>query len=201
MKKYPSETIEKISEFLFIEESIKNLPAVDLVIVFGSEFIEGTVDELEKLIDSKIILPTTKVILTGNVGSLNSNEKSEAKRMYEEVISRNLNKDLFIIEDKATNAYENLLFSKDIILNIGGFEKYNNILFVAKSFMLRRTKMCASKLEYPVNKIHYYGLVDANGRNISKNEWFKSDVSKKRVLEELERIGKYAVKGDIDIFD
>lgn len=76
----------------------------------------------------------------------------------------------------------------------------NTILFIAKSFMLRRTKMIASKLDFPMDKIKYYGLVDKEGRNISKDNWWKSEESRNRVMAEIERIGNYTNKGEISIF-
>lgn len=48
------------------------------------------------------------------------------------------------LENKATNSYENLNYSKQIIEEqFGGFEHCKKILFVAKAFVTRRIEMTA----------------------------------------------------------
>lgn len=198
--KYPSETIRQITEFLFIEDPIDSIPPADLVIVFGSEFIKGSVDALEQLTGAGVITRASKVILSGATGSINAGMESEAVRMYNEALSRGMAKETFTVEDKATNSYQNLEYSKDIISGMGGFDRFESILFVGKSFMLKRTKMCAAGLGYPVDRIKYFGLVDREGRNIARDCWWEREESRTRVLQEVERIGKYAAKGDLSIF-
>lgn len=199
---YPSSTIKAITELLFLDEKIENIPYSGLIIVFGSNFTSGTVDALETLMENHIIDSKSKIILSGNVGSLNKDSKQpEAVQMYEEAMKRSIfNPEMFILEPNATNCYENAKFAKDIILEQKGFDKYENILFVAKSFMTRRCMMSASSLDYPMEKIHYFGLVDSKGRNIGKNNWWLSNDATVRVLAEVERIGKYSQKGDLSIF-
>lgn len=197
--RYPSDAIRIITEFLFIEEPITSLPKADLVVVFGSEFIQGTIDAIELLMSHTVICMDSRVILSGATGGLNAGKESEAKRMYEEALKRGLPSSMFLVEDRAANARENLEYSKEIIAKLGGFERFNTILFVGKAFMLRRTQMAASSLHYPLEKVHYYGLVDKQGKNIGADCWWKEEASKIRVMQELERIGKYAVKGDLSL--
>ena len=103
---------------------------------------------------------------------------------------------MFFLEDRATNIYENLLYSKEILKDM---DRYNNILVMGAAFALRRVKMCASKLGYPLDRIQYVGTVNKEGRNCGKDNWWMTNESKIRVYQELERIGKYLVKGDLDI--
>ena len=200
---YPTSTIKAITDLLFIEEPLEDIPYCDCVIVFGSDFATGTVDALELLMENAKIDKETVVILSGNVGSLNQGDRPEAFQMYDEAIKRGcFIPDHLITESKATNCYQNVLYSKTIIEErfAEGFDKFKSILFVAKSFMTRRCLMSAASLGLPVDKIHYYGLVDKNGRNISKNNWWVNSDATARVLAEVERIGKYAQKGDLSIF-
>lgn len=107
--------------------------------------------------------------------------------------------DLFIKERQATNAYQNFLYSKQIIMDLGGFERFPSILCIGKAFLLRRASMYAAKLGYPADKMQYYGTVDHEGRNIGKDTWWKSDTAIERVLAEIKRIGEYGLKGDLSI--
>ena len=196
---FPSDAVEAITNLIFIETPLTSLMPSDLIIVFGSEFIEGTINELKRIMDKGLFIQTGRVVLSGATGSLNAGKESEAHRMFEEAIRVGLNPDVIIVEDRATNALENIIFSKEKIDEIGGFDQFNSILFLGKAFMLRRAQMSAMAQHYPMNKIQYYGLVDKNGRNIAADSWWKQEESRIRVLQEVERIGKYSAKGDIEI--
>lgn len=65
---------------------------------------------------------------------------------------------MFVLEENATNIYENLYLSKKIVKNIN---KYNNIL--------RRIKLCASGMDYPLEKIQFVGTVNTKKRNFGKD--------------------------------
>lgn len=196
---FPSDTIDAITNLVFVETPATDLVPSDLIIVFGSEFIEGTISELKKIIDNGLFVQSGKIVLSGATGSLNAGKESEARRMFEEAVRVGLDSDIFIIEDRATNALENVIFSKEKIVELGGFDQFKSILFLGKAFMMRRAQMSAMAQEFPMNKIQYYGLVDRNGRNIAADSWWKRDESRVRVLQEVERIGKYSAKGDIEI--
>ena len=200
-KTYPSETIETITNFLFAGDSKKDLIESNLVIVLGNDFIEGTIAVVHEFYSSGVIAKTAKIILSGATGSLNANKELECTRLYDCAVNEyRMNKELFIKEPRATNAYQNLLYSKNIIEDIGGFDCFSNILIIGKAFLIRRAIMCATKLEYPTKKIQYYGTVDKAGRNIDPECWWKSEDAINRVMAEVERIGKYAQNGDLSIF-
>ena len=197
---YPSDIIKIITEMLFIETPKDKMFHADLVIVFGSDFIKGTIDKIEELNNQGVIDCNSKIILSGATGSLDAGKESEAKRLFAEALSRGLSEKMFVVEDKATNSFENLLFSKKLIEDMGGFEIYEHILFISKAFLSRRAQMGAAQLGYPMHKIEYCGLVDKEGRNIAKDSWWERDESRLRVMAEVERIGKYAGKGDLSLF-
>lgn len=60
--------------------------------------------------------------------------------------------------------------------------------------------MYAAKLGYPAEKLQYFGVADQEGRNIAKDAWWESEVSVKRVMAEVERIGKYYATGNMSIW-
>lgn len=105
-------------------------------------------------------------------------------------------KKMFVLEENATNIYENLYFSKKII---GDMNKYNNILIIGAAFALRRVKLCASGMDYPLDKIQFVGTVNPEKINCGKDNWWKTEAARIRVYQELERIGKYLVKGNLNI--
>ena len=190
-----SENIKAITDFVFIENTFDEIKKSDLVIVLCNNSIGDLAKVIDRLYKDNKIDKKTKVVLSGASGMLDDGLEKEAIRLSNMLVNEyGYDKELFTLECEATNIYENLLFSKNIVKS---FESYNNIIMVGAAFALRRIKMCASRLDYPVDKIQFLGTID--DRNISKEEWWKDDLSKKRVYEEIERIGKYLVKGDLDI--
>ncbi len=190
-----NENIKAINDFLFIEDSIDEIKTSDLVIVLCNDSINDLSNKIDILFQNKIITDNTRIIISGSNGMLDYNKEKECIRLVNKLNSDyGYDKSRFILEEDATNIYENLLYSKRFI---NSFDEYHNILLIGASFALRRIKLCASKLEYPIDKIQLIGTLD--DRKIDKDNWYKSDISRKRVYEEIERIGKYLLKGDLDV--
>lgn len=198
---YPSETIKAITELLFIGSEKVELSSSDLVIVLGNEFIEGTIKELHDLYTSGVVEANARIILTGATGLLNAGSEPECERLYDCAVEKyHMPREMFIKENRATNAYENLVFSKEIVESLGGFSAFKRILFIGKAFMLRRVSMYASALNYPKEKLQYFGTVDKAGRNIGPDCWWETDAAADRVMAEIERIGKYYKDGNLGLF-
>lgn len=195
-----SDSIESITQFLFIGMEEKHLEPNDLVIVLGNNFARQTMKEVSALYNSGKIARTAKIILTGATGALNAGHQNECDQMFEYAVNEfHMPESLFIKETRATNASENLAFSREMILQNGGFEAYQRILFVGNSFMMRRVSMYAAKQGYPAAKLQYYGVVDREGRNIGPDTWWQTEIGRDRVMAEIERIGKYYKSGDLGL--
>lgn len=98
-----------------------------------------------------------------------------------------------IIDDKYISNPE-LLKNIDKLVDIN---KYNRILRVAKDFVARRWYMNAKRYDFPIEKCDFYGVVD--GRNISKNDWYKSEVGVNQVMKEFINIGQLAIDNELSI--
>lgn len=197
-------TIKSITDFLFIgQESVENLKntCYDFVIVCGNDSIEITVDAVEDVFKSKKLSPNAKIVLSGNVGTINFDKSPEALRLYDEAVKRNIPADLFLIEDKATNSKENFEFSKQILESNNFSIKDSKYLVICKSFLSLRAKMSAASVGFNTeNNVEFLGVVDPAGRNIGRETWYLSEQGRERVFAEIERIGKYSLKGDLSIF-
>lgn len=193
-------TIDAITNFLFIGDDLCNINPCDLVIVLGNDFVDGTMEQVNLMFNKGIILENAKIILSGATGVASAGKDLECNRMYDSAVNKfQMPSKLFIKEPNAKNAYENFKFCKEIIEELGGFEKFNNILCVGKAFSLRRASMYAAKFEYPVEKMQYFGTVDTQGKNIGPNTWWQNEDAIKRVMAEIERIGKYYLEGFLSI--
>jgi hypothetical protein len=197
----PSETIKSITRFLFIGEEIDDLPQkIDLAIVLGNNDIVGTIKLVKDLFVRDILQESSTIVFSGNVGALSDSTIPEAIRLKQEADNQKMIFKDLIIESKATNTKENFEFSKKLIEEKTVINNYEKILVIGKAFLLRRAKMSASASGYPMSKMHFIGTVDPHARNIGPDTWYLQDVSVKRVLEEIQRIAQYTLKGDLSIF-
>ena len=196
-----SQTIIDITKFLFIGQTKKELVPSDLVLVLGNDYIEGTVAEIFDLYKMGIILPNAKIILSGANGVLDADKAPECDRLYQCATKQyGLPERLFIKEPKSKNACQNFAYSEPIIKGLGGWECFEHILCIGKAFLLRRASMYSAKFGYPADKMQYFGTVDCSGKNIGPDSWWKNEDAVKRVMAEIERIGKYYLSGDLSIF-
>ena len=192
-----TENIRAITNFLFIADDIASLKPTDLVIILCNSNIDGIVALFDDLFKRQVINNQSTVVISGSHGPLDDFKEKECQLVYQKLVQDyGYDKKLFILEDNATNIYENLFCSRQIIKD---FSNYNHILIMGAHFALRRIKLCASGLDYPLTKIKFVGTIDTEKRKCNKDDWWKSELARTRVYQELERIGKYLVKGDLDI--
>ena len=198
---YPSKNIKAITEFIFIGEPAENLVPSDLVIVLGNHIIDIMMGEVADLYEQGKITKDASIILTGANGDMTAGQPPECDQMYEAAVEKyHMPAKLFVKEPKATNAYLNMVYAKEMIEEKGGFEAFGHMLVVGNSFLLRRISLYAAKLGFPAERMQYYGVWDKEGRNIGPDSWWKSEVAVNRVMAEVERIGKYYGEGVMSVW-
>lgn len=187
------ESIDAITQLLFLRT--KPLLPADLTIVLGNDYV-FTMNEVHRLLREGLL--TGPLLLTGY--SATGNGVPEAERFFQAGLALGIPRERMVLECHATNSYENLLFSKQLILEqLGGFDTFKHISIIGKAFVLRRIEMTAQSLQYPMDKLQYIPTVDRHGLNIADDCWWKTPQARKRVFEELSRIGQYLAKGDLEI--
>lgn len=92
--------------------------------------------------------PDTNCVLSGGQGP--DEPFSEAKGMYDYMVSHGIDADRLYLEDRSTNTRENLKFSKEIIESEGLNEK---IAIVSNEFHLYRAGLIAKKLGFDYSSI------------------------------------------------
>ncbi len=192
-----TENIKAITNFLFIEDDTDKLKPSDLVIVLCNNNIDGIAKKIDELFRLKVINDKSQIIISGKHGVLNNFNDEEAVMVQRKLTDEyGYSADMFTLEKEATNIYENLSYSKKLVDDIN---KYKHILLIGVSSAMRRIKLCATGLGYPIDKIQLAGMIDFKKRNCDKNNWWKNERARIRIYQELERIGKYLIKGDLDI--
>ena len=182
-------TINDITNFIFIGKCLEELSHYDLLIINADWAEEKLAKDMKLMLDKNIIDNNTTFIICEGHGN---NEKRNASILIDYLKKEGLTNKI-IISDKYISNPE-ILRNIDKLVDI---TKYNRILRVAKDFVARRWYMNAKKYNFPIEKCDFYGVVD--NRNISKNDWYKSEVGINQVLKEFINIGELTINNELSI--
>ena len=128
---------------------------------------------MKLMLNKNIIDNNTLFIICESHGNIN--ERSSANILTNYLRKEGLVNKIIISDKYITNP--EILRNIDKLVDING---YNRILRIAKDFVARRWYMNAKKYNFPIDKCDFYGIVD--NRDISKNDWYKSEVCIKQVM-------------------
>lgn len=183
-------TIEDITNFIFIGKSFDDLQHYDLLIINADYAEESIANDLKEMLDGNIIDNKTLFIICDSHGNT---DRSSADILINHIKSNGLTNEIII--DRKYISNPKILKNIDKLIDIN---KYKRILRVAKDFVARRWFMNARKYNFPIDKCDFYGVVD--DRKISKNEWYKSDVGITQVMKEFINIGEQTIDKELDIY-
>jgi len=178
--------LRKITDYIFLESKPQK---ADLAIVFGTRYPEP-VKKVFELYQNGLI---SKILVSGGTNKIAN--KNEAQQMSVDLIKLGVKKEDILVENKSTNTLENVLLSKNIIENNIGFENIKKIIAVVKHYHSRRSLMTLKK-HFPKNIKMIPTSYDIYG--FTKNDWFKKEKGKEKVMSEWLKIKKYLEKGDIE---
>lgn len=182
-------TIQAITDLIFINDKPQK---ADLVFVLGNRDLAG-VEIAVDLYKQKLV---PKILISGGIHKVDLT-KTECELMTAHAVSLGVPKNDILQEDKATNTLENFTNTINLVDKEIGWKNTKTVILTGKSFHGRRAIMTAKK-NWPKG-INYLFIPFVDIRNIKSDSWWKNEHAKNRVLGELERIGKYAAKGDLEI--
>lgn len=148
--------------YSYIYQKLPIKTSVNYIIVLGcglngekiTPLLKSRLDKAIEIYNNKIIENNDiKIIVSGGKGS--DELVSEASAMGNYLLSQNIKNDAIILEDKSTNTYENILFSKNIIemtnksSNVNTIVVTNNFHVFRASVYSRRAKLKAQGIGSP----------------------------------------------------
>lgn len=183
-------TIKDITDFIFIGKTIEELSHYDLLIINADWAEEQLAIDIKTMLDRNIIDRDTLFIICDSHQP--SNDRNSANILIDYLKKENINNKV-IIDNKYINNPE-ILKNIDKLVNINDYTK---ILRIAKDFVARRWYMNAKKYNFPIEKCDFYGVVD--NRNISKKDWYKSEIGINQVMKEFINIGNQTIDRELSI--
>lgn len=160
----------------------------DIAIIFGTRHKEP-VDVFFGLYNKKIV---RKVLITGGTNRVTGS--NEAEEIASGLNQRGISSEDILLENKSTNSLENVVFSKEIIDAKIGLHNITDIIYITKHYHAKRALLTLKKY-FPKHITFHtmiYSLYD-----FDKSNWHESEIGKKKILDEFEKIKRYQEKGDI----
>lgn len=131
-----------------------------------------------------------KAIVSG--GATRGDDTPEAHILADKLVAAGLPSQDIIIEDRATNTLENVVFSRELLAAQG--IKPDTLVLIGKICSIRRYMMTVAK-QWP--EIETMGKRAVNYFDAGRDDWHRDETFRKRVFGELDRIAVYQEKGDI----
>ena len=174
--------LKTVLNFLIDGVSFDELPKADAIFIFGH--IDPRVAKHAALLYK--FGKSQKIIVSGK-GRKEIPEFATEAQYFSDILQKNgVPKNAIILEEKAMNGLENVLFGMEICKNL----KFNpsSLILVAVPALLKRCRATFAK-KFP--NIQTYG----SAFEVPVKEWI---LRKKRLLGEFDRFKEYAKKGDME---
>lgn len=175
------ENYKDISEFIFVEDQLKR---ADVIIIPGSSrkaLAERAIWLINNNMADYIIVSGAKNKKLKNI--------TEAEYLKKLLMEQSIDGEKIITECKASNTYENALFSmwKCQDKNISTAK----IIIVCKNYHSRRVKQTFQGV-FENSEIMISPVCDSTG--ITSNNWYENEKNKSIIFGEIEKTGKYYLK-------
>jgi uncharacterized SAM-binding protein YcdF (DUF218 family) len=188
-------TTEEMSKYVFLDES-PDLRA-DVAFVFGTN--KAWRESSRRAADLYLKGLVPRIIVTGGVVG-DGHREVEAVVHANELVRLGVARRDILIEDRSTNTLENVVLAREVLDREVGLAKVARIAVVVKNGHSRRALMTLRR-----HMPGHIGLLVApyvpGYLGVTKADWSESEAGRKMVKGELDRIGKYLKKGDIQELD
>jgi uncharacterized SAM-binding protein YcdF (DUF218 family) len=184
-------TDKEITEYIFVEDEDTN---GDVALVFGTwnSYIESCVKAAELYKQGRV----KKIIVSGGVNPTSG--FAEGLLMAEETQKLGVPEGDILVENRASNTLENVIFSRDVLDKKIGLENIRIIVAVVKNAHARRVLMTLKKHIPKSVKLKSAPYVSSYYENVTRDNWNKTESGRGFVMHELAKIQEYLAKGDID---
>ena len=184
--------IEDITKFIFIKDEPEK---ADIIFIPGSSnwVLAETAARLYKEGKAEKIMPSGMYFYQFGrfMNERVTDERykgvyrTEAEFLASVLIKNGVPEENVIKEERATNTYENAIFSKELIKEMG--IEVKTAILCPQAFHARRAFMTYSHL-FPDTKLF---VVPTNTQNITSDNWYNTERGRQVVLGELRKCGEY----------
>ncbi len=188
------EEIDKITKICFRDDDI--LEPADLIFIFGtSHNTRDLIDIFSNLLSNKL---SNKIFFTGGIPKYIDSkhiDRPESTLILDCIDKTLLERVQIYTEISSKNTMENVTEA----LKVLDFTEYKKVIYIFKSHAAGRGYLTLKKY-LPNTKLiqkTFNASYHDNNQRITKDNWYKTELYRKRVYGEYLRIKKYSEKGDI----
>ena len=184
--------IEDITKFIFIKDEPEK---ADIIFIPGSSnwVLAETAARLYKEGKAEKIMPSGMYFYQFGrfMNERVTDERykgiyeTEAEFLASVLVKNGVPKEDVIKEEKATNTYENAIYSKELLREMKF--RIKSAIICPQAFHARRALMTYSHL-FPDTKLY---VVPTNTQNITSDNWYNTERGRQVVLGELRKCGEY----------
>jgi uncharacterized SAM-binding protein YcdF (DUF218 family) len=184
-------TNEELTDYIFLET--QELPKkADLILVLGTRIKSG----LPLAAGLYAAGRAPRILVTGGINKTTG--EREAEVMASELVKRGVPPAALLLEKRATNTLENILFSVDLLREVDLLQSVQKILLVVKNYHARRALMTAKR--WFLNEVEFFPL-SYNSWGFDRQNWWQKPHGRQAVYGEYAKIQRYLAKGDIAELD
>jgi uncharacterized SAM-binding protein YcdF (DUF218 family) len=183
--------INRIAGYLLIEHT--EIGPADLCLVFGNRFVCPQLAAQAAALYKQGLVK--KIAASGGV--LTSDGRTEAAAIRDELLRLGIPADDILVEDRAANSGENVVFTKNLAAKTLGPDAVRSVIGIGHISAGRRFLMTLAK-QWPEVLPMY---ISVNPYPVAPADWARHQGFRQKVLEEWGKIAGYKEKGFIEEVD
>jgi hypothetical protein len=183
----PAASREAISRFLFLQDEPER---VDLAFVLGSPTVNSLLPALT-LFQANL---APRILISGAGQTRDGIPEWQLYRDH--ALAAGVPPEALLLEQNARNTLENFEFGAELIAQEIGWSEISAIGLCAKPYHMQRALMTARRFVPP--QVRLLAFPAEHPENLSQTSWADTTEGTTRVLQELGKIGTYALQGDFD---
>ena len=187
----PEKLVHQITDYLLIEHT--EIGPADLCLVFGNRFVCPELAAQAAALYKQGLVK--KIAASGGV--LTSDGRTEAAAIRDELVRLGVPADDILVEDRATNSGENVVFTKALAEKTLGPDAVRSVIGIGHISAGRRFLMTLAK-QWPEVLPMY---ISVNPYPVARADWARHQGFRQKVLEEWGKIAGYKEKGFIEEID
>ncbi|MCE9507838.1 MAG: YdcF family protein [Alphaproteobacteria bacterium] len=189
MKNLSAAFLKAVGDYMLVETP---LARADVCLVFGNPHADHLAAQAAELYHRGYF---SLIVVSGGVAT--DDGRLEAHRMRDVLLARGVPAEIIMVEDKARNCGENVVYSMALLDEKKGLANIGSVLAIGHVHASRRFLMTLERHWPQVAKM----FVGGNCFGVPKELWHTHSEFRAKVLSEFDKIPDYKAKGFIQEID
>lgn len=127
-----------------------------------------------------------RIVVSGHTRSINGREINEGMLLKEKALEMGVGEDDVLVESRAENTWENIIFSKSLLRQKGLFFPGMTIALATSSYHMRRS-LCIAERVFVQDNVSIISL-PGEDRSTRRDTWYTNEKGRRRCYAEVSKI-------------